>query len=160
MRATAGFFGDEEATLEHAKAGPEHGHIADNIANRRIAFQFYLIDLKTFFYSLKDAKPIKNEDNWIFDFVRLGNFGKDGNVLAYQNFINMKTKGQLYNVDGILNRSETKGMAAILDHYGYKYTTKDIYEEKFIPSLGGGGGTFHTRYKGTKFTITHDPNKK
>lgn len=119
------FLGD--ITFEHAKGGPEHGKIADNIADRPKEYKFYINDLKNVFNNTSFIyhNEIKNfdPDLRIFDYAQKHGKNKDDNVFIFKSFIEyLDGKCEFYN----LSENEKNLLEGMLNYFGSKYKTTEF----------------------------------
>ncbi|WP_089912088.1 RHS repeat-associated core domain-containing protein [Chitinophaga rupis] len=133
-----------DITFEHAQGGPEHGKIADNIADRRVAYANYVDDLQSVFndprFAYNSEVLVNNPDKMIFAYVQRFGKTKDNNIFLLQSFIHYKTGNGSFQS---ISEDQIKLLAGYFDKLGVKYETFSIEEKK-------SGGTKTTYFLNVK----------
>jgi RHS repeat-associated protein len=82
-----------DITFEHAKAGPEHGRIADNISQRKDAYMGYVATLKALFnqkqFIYNSEVTNTNPDLGIFNYVQKYGSNRDNNIFLFKSYISL-----------------------------------------------------------------------
>jgi RHS repeat-associated protein len=107
-------------TFEHAKAGPESGTTADNIADRPVEYQQYVQSLLGIFNSKFHDKIKDNSMIDIFDYVQKKGGSKKANIYLLSSFVDLQTGTKSFSTE---NKSYNEKLVGYLKQMGVKYTS-------------------------------------
>ena len=123
-----------DITFEHAKAGPEHGKYADNIADRPEEYKQYVTSLLGIFNSKFHDKIKDNARTDIFDYVQKNGGSKEANIYLLQNYIDLQTGTKSFTTE---NKSYNEKFEGYLKQMGIKYSTSTTTTSTTTSSASG-----------------------
>jgi hypothetical protein len=133
-----------DITLEHAKAGPEHGKIADNISDRPVEYKQYVSSLLGVLKQKFEDKIQGEVNTEIFDYVQRNGGSKEANVYLFQSYIDLKSGVKSFSSE---NKAYHEKFIGYLNKMGIKYKSSTVITpEVSVTGLGMTGIKNKTNY--------------
>jgi hypothetical protein len=115
-----------DITFEHAKAGPKHGEIADNISDRPTEYKDYqyllmgIYNNKKFVYNKEVTNSLPSLA--IFDYVQKNGKTKENNIFLLSSYINLTNGTKSFSST---NSNQIKLLEGYFKEQGISYTRSE-----------------------------------